>query len=501
MCHKIYSFMDFQRQEIIYHNKSGSYEAVDSNNNYQANNNNNSNGAASESHRVDNGRRSSRPASAPSKIINTNNNNNSLTTLKAASTHIVLEDVFVEDSNCHSDFFIPQHTAQHDIVRDEKLGHAAKLRKLAAKFYSTTSDDGDSNEAANHDSKQQQQGTTTNWKEGVDMHDIYKSDQADMGGGGGGGGGGDENDNKNDDSHPKAESNRWGSKAYSSSLRLMKKRSQFSRTSLFLAPSRQQQQQQQLSSAAMMPNSSSSFISKRKRGGAHSRLPMDVRVPRNIVQDSIYDHAYGNHDIGSRGHDFNELNVPLPGTSTHGSASNWVKLMERTIAASAAAAASPPPRANANADYERDHGWRTAQDWDYQGNKQQHISLKHHLSWLSLSLSTTYLPTYLPSYLPVGNPPYLRPTDNSLRMKNIKGDVRPHSAQSYSRKAAAQAAQLQRHEGSSDMRPVTAAAASIISREKSLTRIPIFDPIEGIVSDKQRQQQPLATEMVTFDMR
>ena len=49
MCHKIYSFMDFQRQEIIYHNKSGSYEAVDSNNNYQANNNNNNNNNSSSS--------------------------------------------------------------------------------------------------------------------------------------------------------------------------------------------------------------------------------------------------------------------------------------------------------------------------------------------------------------------------------------------------------------------------------------------------------------------
>ena len=118
-------------------------------------------------------------------------------------------------------------------------------------------------------------------------------------------------------------------------------------------------------------------------------LPMDVRVPKNILQDSIYDHAYGNHDIGSRGQDFNELNVPLPGTSTHGSASNWVKLMERTIASAATATAASPPRANsakeqqrqrsnANADYERDHGWRTAQDWDYQGNSScSIISLKH----------------------------------------------------------------------------------------------------------------------------
>jgi len=31
MCHKIYNFMDFQRQEIIYRNKSGSFEGVDNN--------------------------------------------------------------------------------------------------------------------------------------------------------------------------------------------------------------------------------------------------------------------------------------------------------------------------------------------------------------------------------------------------------------------------------------------------------------------------------------
>lgn len=107
------------------------------------------------------------------------------------------------------------------------------------------------------------------------------------------------------------------------------------------------------------------------------------------------------------------------------------------------------------------------------------------------------MPNYLlpVSVSAVGNPPYLRPTDNSLRKKNIKGDVRPHSAQSYSRKAA-QAAQLQRgysYEGG----PVV--AATTISREKSLTRIPIFDPIEGIAPDKQ--QQTPTTEMVKFDLR
>lgn len=167
-------------------------------------------------------------------------------------------------------------------------------------------------------------------------------------------------------------------------MMIKKKRSQqFSRTSLFLAtPSRQQQQlSTMMMTPTMMTMMMPNLISKRKRGG--HMLPMDVRVPKNIVQDSIYDHAYGNHDIGSRGQEFNELNVPLPGTSTHGSASNWVKLMERTIANAdaAAAAASPPPtrassakqqqRPNANADYERDHGWRTAQDWDYQGNNTQ----------------------------------------------------------------------------------------------------------------------------------
>ena len=380
--------MDFQRQEIIYHNRSGSFEAVD-------NNNNNGAASASELHRIDNGKRSSRPASAPSKINNSNNNkinnsknnsknnnhNNSHTTLKPTAGHNVFEDVFVEDSNCHSDFFIPQHTAQHDIVRDEKLGHAAKLRKLAAKFYST-SDDGDINET-NHDIKQQQQQGTIDWKEdvqsGVDMHDIYKSNQVGTVAEGEGGAG---HDVDLESVHPKAENNHHrGGKA---SLRLMnKKKTHFSRTTLFLAaPNRQQLSTTMM--MMMMPN----FISKRKRG-VHM-LPMDVRVPKNIVQDSIYDHAYGNHDIGSRGQDFNELNVPLPGTSTHGSASNWVKLMERTIASAAAAAtAASPPRANsakehqrqrsnANADYERDHGWRTAQDWDYQGSIScSVISLKH----------------------------------------------------------------------------------------------------------------------------
>jgi len=393
--------MDFQRQEIIYHNRSGSFEAVDNNHNGAA--------SASELHRVDNGKRSSRPASAPSKIINNNsknnnNNHNSHTTLKPTVGHNVFEDVFVEDSNCHSDFFIPQHTAQHDIVRDEKLGHAAKLRKLAAKFYST-SDDGDINET-NHDIKQQQQQGTIDWKEdvqsGVDMHDIYKSNQVGTvaEGEGEGEGGVAVHDDDPEPVHSKAENNHHhrGGKA---SLRLMKKKkTHFSRTTLFLAaPSRQQLS----TTMMMMPN----FISKRKRG-VHM-LPMDVRVPKNILQDSIYDHAYGNHDIGSRGQDFNELNVPLPGTSTHGSASNWVKLMERTIASAATATAASPPRANsakeqqrqrsnANADYERDHGWRTAQDWDYQGNSScSIISLKHPSPESTIVAVLDTIPTYLPT--------------------------------------------------------------------------------------------------------
>lgn len=128
MCYNIYTFMDAQREKIVFLTSSEKHQTTTA-----------TNGATAGGGDVEQKKNSTqkhdkvRPLSAPAAASTTRGK--SIVSNKHKSTTNEFEDIFIEDSTANNDFFIPRHTAQRDVVKDKKLSQTAYVRQIAAKFY------------------------------------------------------------------------------------------------------------------------------------------------------------------------------------------------------------------------------------------------------------------------------------------------------------------------------------------------------------------------------